>query len=498
MADKGEDSPDQGQAGSNVDADQTEKKRRTRTPSPTPGQSASNVFMVPASPPKFISFEQLMSAANGVKNMTLAHEIVVDSDFELEKKVPEENSLEKMVTDIAHKAFWDLLEAKLSEDPPEYRNALVLIQEVKETLFMIIPPQSERLKNQINEILDMDLIQQKMENDAFDIRYYADYVIGIMARLCAPVRDENVNKLKTIKDIVPLFKGIFEVLDLMKRDMANYTIAQIRPYLQQQSVEYERKKFTEFLDIQKENNLDGLQFAKVWLKNSHDKLKRLEDEVNTGTATPVLMATPQAIMNEAYMELLQWNNNNPFPEMCLMDQGRFHDLQTSINQLTLVASILLVTYNTVGAPIAGLQDLKQTLTSHILTLLEAKKDKDVRENVAEQVKAEVNKCLMTHAFPQLGQKSDILVGQIKDVFNVDNAIHTLMKKRLMDFIREAIKTKHVSSLKVPTGFSAVESKLSQVLGKFLRLISHNRSVFGVYYAEIIGALIERHQDLSPR
>ena len=45
-------------------------------------------------------------------------------------------------------------------------------------------------------------------------------------------------------------REIFEVLDLMKMDMANFTIQQIRPYIQQQSVEYERKKFQEFLKTQ--------------------------------------------------------------------------------------------------------------------------------------------------------------------------------------------------------------------------------------------------------
>ena len=46
-----------------------------------------------ASPPKFISFEQLMDAANGVKNMSLAHEIAVNNDFQIEKLQPEQNRL---------------------------------------------------------------------------------------------------------------------------------------------------------------------------------------------------------------------------------------------------------------------------------------------------------------------------------------------------------------------------------------------------------------------
>lgn len=41
-----------------------------------------------------------------------------------------------------------------------------------------------------------------------------------------------------------------ELLELMKLDMANFAIEQIRPHIQQQSVHYERKKFQEFLETQ--------------------------------------------------------------------------------------------------------------------------------------------------------------------------------------------------------------------------------------------------------
>lgn len=46
------------------------------------------------------------------------------------------------------------------------------------------------------------------------------------------------------------FRAIFSVLDLMKVDMANFALSSIRPHLMQQSVEYERNKFQEFLEKQ--------------------------------------------------------------------------------------------------------------------------------------------------------------------------------------------------------------------------------------------------------
>ena len=42
-----------------------------------------------------------------------------------------------------------------------------------------------------------------------------------------------------------------ETLELLKIDMANYTIQQMRPYIQQQVVAYEQKKFKELLDNQR-------------------------------------------------------------------------------------------------------------------------------------------------------------------------------------------------------------------------------------------------------
>jgi hypothetical protein len=44
-------------------------------------------FVTPgtASPPKFVSLEEIMKAANGVNKMALAHEIAVDKDFILKK-----------------------------------------------------------------------------------------------------------------------------------------------------------------------------------------------------------------------------------------------------------------------------------------------------------------------------------------------------------------------------------------------------------------------------
>jgi hypothetical protein len=51
-----------------------------------------------------------------------------------------------------------------------------------------------------------------------------------------------------------------------------------------------------------------------------------------------------------------------------MDEHRFLELRDKITWLTLVASAVIVTYNTVGGAISGLTELKTKLTSEIIVL----------------------------------------------------------------------------------------------------------------------------------
>ena len=54
----------------------------------------------------------------------------------------------------------------------------------------------------------------------------------------------------------------------------------------------------------------------------------------------------------------------------VLDQSRFLELREQTQQLIMVTSVLLVTFNTVGQSIAGVHSLKTKLKEEICTLLE--------------------------------------------------------------------------------------------------------------------------------
>ncbi|CAJ0925997.1 unnamed protein product [Ranitomeya imitator] len=76
-----ESSDEPSRAGRSNTADVSEESMRKRIRQSTLSPHRQNIPQ--ASPPRFVSVEELMDAAKGVTNMALAHEIVVNGGFQI-------------------------------------------------------------------------------------------------------------------------------------------------------------------------------------------------------------------------------------------------------------------------------------------------------------------------------------------------------------------------------------------------------------------------------
>lgn len=452
-----------------------------------------------SSPPHFVTVEELLETAKGVTNMVLAHEIVVNGDFRIKPVELPEDSLEKRVKEIVHKAFWDCLSVQLSEDPPTYDHAIKLVGEIKETLLSFLLPGHTRLRNQITEVLDLELIKQEAENGALDISKLAEFVIGMMGTLCAPARDEEVRKLKDIKEIVPLFRAIFSVLDLMKVDMANFAVSSIRPHLMQQSVDYERKKFQELLEKQP-NSLD---FVTQWLDEAAEDLMNqkcnsaLPAEGGAAGSGHGALPDPVAVQNCAYLRLLRWDHlRRPFPETVLMDQPRFRELQLQLEQVTILGAVLLVTFSMAASGVssqASFAEKLKTIVKILLTDLHLPSFhlRDALTTIGEKVCLEVSSRLSLCGFaPLTTDKEAVLKGQIQAVASPDDPIRRIMDSRILAFLDSCLASGHQKPLPtVPGGLGPVQKELEEVAIKFVRLVNYNKMVFSPYYDAILSKIL---------
>ncbi|XP_018333042.1 T-complex protein 11-like protein 1 [Agrilus planipennis] len=467
------------------DGNNAGKRQRT-----TSQQLLASSGITAASPPKFVSLEEIMKAANGMRDMSLVHQIAVDNDFRLQQVDPPTNTLHKAVKESMHKAFWDILKIELNENPPSYTQALRLLEDIKEGLFRVLLPQHSKLKQQISEVLDNDLIRQQAEKGTLDFRHYAQYVISVMSRLCAPVRDEKIKQLTEMTDVIDTFKGILETLDLMALDMANFTIDMVRPDIIAHSVELERKKFADYLAVQP----DGLQHTRNWLLRHVSTIEAVPSNVDRNSYIKHLT---KKTFSEACLDLLEWNAQNPYPETFMLDEERLSNIELQTNRLIIAGSILLITGSYVGPDLQFIMSFKETIKEHSLILLQtvtSEKDlKNTLPNIAIQIIKDVKQAQEKHGLPQITKEvEELLTNQIVDLTNPEHRIRQLVRQRIREFLLQIIQSSTAAPQKVPSGLTTLQKELTTVAGQFLKIISHNSSVFCNYYYDILDNAIPKN------
>lgn len=453
------------------------------------------------------------NTADIITNMALAHEILMDDSFKLQSDLPE-NSLEKQVRDVVHKAFWDKLREELNQEPPVFSQAMSLIEEVKENMLSLLLPHHNSLRAQINEVLDLDLIKQQASHGILDISRLAQFVVGILSKLCAPARDEQAKKILQNEDLVDLFKEVFNLMDAMKVDMANFQLQSIKPHLVQQSIEYERNKFKDYL----QSNPAGLMSTKVWLKRGA--------EVATGT-TPRTAAQNSAegvdstdfqrklqdtslsdVLVHGYLGIIFGEPGWPYPETLIMDEFRLAEMRWSIRRTTLIASVVLVTLNTVGQQLASDAAYLTSLKKVLYILLDGVSEGDFSSalpGMYEQIVRETEKFLDDRGLNELtSQQKDMLKGQTEGITFPDNTVFNLISSRVYDFMLTRIKSllhqrrdatryspsqdRRSTSPTIPQGLACVNSELSEITGRFARVVGHNIAVFTPFYEDILEEL----------
>lgn len=453
------------------------------------------------------------NTADIITNMALAHEILMDDSFKLQSDLPE-NSLEKQVRDVVHKAFWDKLREELNQEPPVFSQAMSLIEEVKENMLSLLLPHHNSLRAQINEVLDLDLIKQQASHGILDISRLAQFVVGILSKLCAPARDEQAKKILQNADLVDLFKEVFNLMDAMKVDMANFQLQSIKPHLVQQSIEYERNKFKDYL----QSNPAGLMSTKVWLKRGA--------EVATGT-TPRTAAQNSAegvdstdfqrklqdtslsdVLVHGYLGIIFGEPGWPYPETLIMDEFRLAEMRWSIRRTTLIASVVLVTLNTVGQQLASDAAYLTSLKKVLYILLDGVSEGDFPSalpGMYEQIVRETEKFLDDRGLNKLtSQQKDMLKGQTEGITFPDNTVFNLISSRVYDFMLTRIKSllhqrrdaaryspsqdRRSTSPTIPQGLACVNSELSEITGRFARVVGHNIAVFTPFYEDILEEL----------
>ncbi|XP_076015088.1 T-complex protein 11-like protein 2 [Genypterus blacodes] len=452
-----------------------------------------------SSPPKILTLDEVMTAAQDIISLKFAHELIMNRNILREPVNLPQNSLWKIVKDTVHKAYWDILESELKEDPPQYEHAIKLVEEIREILLSFLNPGANRMRTQIMEILDVDLIRQQADNNAVDIQGLASSIITTMGKLCAPCRDEELNKLQRGSDnIVMLFKEIFRVLDLMKMDAINSEIDFLRPMLQSMSVDCERSMFQRILD----KTPTALRHTTSWIKASIEELL-LASNSNMGQTSSQekqqkVLPGPFQILNNAFLHILTWDlSKSPMPETLMTQELQLREIQSQLQQYQAINEVLLIVYSTVGGPIQGLASLSERLKRMASVLLDGMHSphfnlEEALKGASEQICCELNKSLTERDYPALTPALQAtLTGQICNITQRDNPIRTLVEDRVHQYFKMLLRDPkpQVKLEEVPAGLSAIKPELMSLGAKYVSLVKYNISTYGPFYSDIIRKLM---------
>jgi len=303
----------------------------------------------------------------------------------------------------------------------------------------------------------------------------------------------------------------------MKLDMANFTIATMRPAIQQHSVEYERGRFAKFL----ETNPNGLDATERWLRQAQADVssQREENERHSEEtkrhASSSLPETPDtedapmshlssstpnssAILTAAYWNLLDVSNDDlkseDFPETLTVDRDRISQMRRECRQLVGVASVIVLTCSAAGRGVADLREFKEKLKEKLEAVLA---DCDSSEqfterlaSVAELIPGEVSQVLQQVDLPDWeATQKETFKKQIIQLAEKDQPVRKLINNRVKAFVINVISTPSASPIKIPPGLSIVQKELARLTGAFLHVVSHNRSVFAPYYDSLLEKIL---------
>lgn len=405
-------------------------------------------------------------------NYQLAHELILDPEFKLSKQEEPMNDLQKRVRMMAEKAFFDKVAQDIQEGHPEL-SLPSLINDVKTRLLALVRPGTS-MYNSIDEAMDVGLMEQQMKKHSFDITGILNYVIDMMSKMCAPVRDAEIQALQSLEAIEQI-KRILNLLEEMSLDLANFRLRSLRPHLMTIAVEYEREQFASLL-----NNGDiQLVRTKAWLNESTDKLCQVAAQRNPEGIRPEKNNKPthDAVFEEAFISLLLQpkviESREDLPETLFLDVRRMSEFQNEIQAITIVGSLLMLARNFGGT--SNPTTLSQ-LGNRLFTMLEdpTTSIENLSTEIVERASVSVT-------------RKEMIRTMVEKTISHSDTVYSLLSRRIGTILKSTIQNnKFVTDAVLSSnGLQHVRSQLQSIAHKVLAMTHHHRKVFSIHYDDII-------------
>ncbi|KAJ1558896.1 hypothetical protein HK096_008378 [Nowakowskiella sp. JEL0078] len=402
-------------------------------------------------------------------NEGLAHELIMDPEFELKPK--KLSHIEERVTEMAKQAFFDSIRDGFTEKRHlDYLPGLLI--DIRKQLLSIVN-EGGKIAAEINQVLDIELLKQQLQhNNNADLQGCLIYITTKMGQLCAPIRDSSIREIvakihstqvslaaptpASADHLIATIRKIFELLESMRLDLANYRLKSLRPTLAAQSIEYESNKFKQQLEA----NTISLTNTNQWLQTSAHNLQEVARQRNPeGITIPENRVRFEDVYTEALLSLLfsplplsakTSETSIGIPETLYLDTVRLQKYQNETQAITVVAALVMLARNTVprvraDRMVAG--ELKHAVWA--LLLEENVRIDGLADTVVKVVEDAVSRVSETSTLTE--EEETLVRSMVSKTLSPKNAVFALVARRLQLVLKQFLAAEEKVALGVVGG-----------------------------------------------
>lgn len=221
----------------------------------------------------------------------------------------------------------------------------------------------------IAQTLDPHLISQELQHCVLDVPSLVTFMGSILKLHCAPMRDEAIEKMVEVvcvdRNIGKGLRLCFEILELMKLDIANHQLRSARPFLIETAVDFETRWFKE----QIEQGKMSLDKTTAWIQQA--LVSSTTADVDTPRNDAVVKAFNQGMVQLIFdvpgslplvspvatpvgspsSSSLNHTFASHYPETLQFDAYRMMTFHNDVSDLTIVYMLLLLFRQLCGTPL---------------------------------------------------------------------------------------------------------------------------------------------------
>ncbi|KAI9831433.1 MAG: hypothetical protein M1819_005032 [Sarea resinae] len=272
-------------------------------------------------------------------NRTLVHELAINKEYRIDP-TPKTEVIES-INNAVFSSMRSDVEAGFGD-----RWIVAMAENIRARLLRLLTP-GNSLHTLISEALDPAVVQSECNKGSFSYEKFFSFMLSILPRLCAPVRDSDIKALAEDEsgDVIDRLARLMHVIDLLSLDFANFLLQESAPGLIGQAPEYERNRFAQDLD----SKVINLQRTERWWRHAQikvsDEASRRDPEglnlpINRPTITQVYMQG-LADLSIATSPLLAIN----LPDTLNLDKDRIIRIRGDVLTIVAVGAIMLTAKN---------------------------------------------------------------------------------------------------------------------------------------------------------